>query len=102
MLYIVGESLPKAEKLTSIDKVITMTTVTICMLGLSSVLVYHVHLKECPNDPYQVFTVQHNNESQPITITGPLVSHNCPAAQTVDWYRLRQIHIEIVFAKLLK
>eukprot|EP01048_Picozoa_sp_COSAG05_P018861 COSAG05_NODE_2840_length_2582_cov_1.500201_1_plen_438_part_00 len=84
MLYIVGESLPKAERLTTIDQVITLTTVTICCLGMSSVYVYYIHNLKCPNEPNDIFTVAYNDSGHPATIIGPLVDHFCKEARDFD------------------
>jgi hypothetical protein len=43
-----GASLPKLEQLTSIDQVITLTTITIATLGVGSGAVYMKHKEACP------------------------------------------------------
>ena len=56
-----GANLPKLEVLTAIDKIISLTTFTIMVLGVGSVWVYSVHVEKCPaNMDNPVFTLVSN------------------------------------------
>jgi len=42
MLYVVGDDLPKTDFLTKIDQIIVLTTLSLAVMGLSSVLIYSI------------------------------------------------------------
>ena len=94
--------MPKMDLLTSIDKVINLTTCTIAMQGVVSGVVYLTHRRNCPaNLQRPVFSVSDNGTT--ITASGWLMepdSGRCPLAQDLDMICLATMVIANIVGNL--
>jgi hypothetical protein len=92
MLYIVGDNLPKMERLTTIDKVITLTTLSIVALAIGSCAVYKIHQVYC-SDEEPAFVMKPNN----VIVTADNGSIPCQKATDVD----RIVTAVLIFLNLM-